>query len=55
MTRLQDPSNALLSYTQKGIDFFEKIGQFSKEKAAIEEEYSTKLKLDNSSGAPFFH
>ncbi|KAF1762101.1 hypothetical protein GCK72_010363 [Caenorhabditis remanei] len=44
MTRLQDPSNALLSYTQKGIDFFEKIGQFSKEKAAIEEEYSTKLK-----------
>uniref|UniRef100_A0A1I7TM05 SH3 domain-containing protein n=1 Tax=Caenorhabditis tropicalis TaxID=1561998 RepID=A0A1I7TM05_9PELO len=40
----QDPSNALLSYTQKGIDFFEKIGQFSKEKAAIEEEYSTKLR-----------
>ncbi|CAO4369503.1 unnamed protein product [Caenorhabditis nigoni] len=41
---VQEPSNALLSYTQKGIDFFEKIGQFSKEKAAIEEEYSTKLK-----------
>ncbi|CAB04595.2 Transducer of Cdc42-dependent actin assembly protein 2 homolog [Caenorhabditis elegans] len=41
---VQDPSNALLSYTQKGIDFFEKLGQFSKEKAAIEEEYSTKLR-----------
>ncbi|EGT34688.1 CBN-TOCA-2 protein [Caenorhabditis brenneri] len=41
---VQDPSNALLSYTQKGIEFFEKIGQFSKEKAAIEEEYSSKLK-----------
>lgn len=41
---VQDPSNSLLSYTQKGIDFFEKIGQFSKEKAAIEEEYSNKLK-----------
>ncbi|CAI2349340.1 unnamed protein product [Caenorhabditis sp. 36 PRJEB53466] len=41
---MQDPSNALLSYTQKGIDFFEKMGQFSKERAAIEEDYSTKLK-----------
>ncbi|ULU00101.1 hypothetical protein L3Y34_000968 [Caenorhabditis briggsae] len=41
---VQEPSNALLSYIQKGIDFFERIGQFSKEKAAIEEEYSTKLK-----------
>lgn len=41
---VQEPSNSLLSYTQKGIDFFEKVGQFSKEKAAIEEEYSTKLR-----------
>lgn len=41
---VQDPSNSLLSYTQKGIDFFEKIGQFSKERATIEEDYSTKLK-----------
>lgn len=43
--KFKDPSNALLSYTQKGIDFFEKLGQFSKEKAAIEEEYSTKLRF----------
>uniref|UniRef100_A0A8R1I078 SH3 domain-containing protein n=1 Tax=Caenorhabditis japonica TaxID=281687 RepID=A0A8R1I078_CAEJA len=41
---MQDSSNTLLSYTQKEIDFFEKLGSFSKEKAAIEEEYSAKLR-----------
>jgi hypothetical protein len=42
--RLWDQTNSVADHTQKGIDFFEKYGNFVKERALIEEEYATKLR-----------
>ncbi|CAB3402841.1 unnamed protein product [Caenorhabditis bovis] len=41
---VQDHSNSLSSHALRGIEFLEKIGSFAKERAAIEEEYASKLK-----------
>ena len=40
----QDQTDSVAAHTQKGIDFFEKYGNFVKERALIEEEYATKLR-----------
>jgi hypothetical protein len=42
--RLWDQTHNVAEHTQKGIDFFEKYGNFVKERALIEEEYATKLR-----------
>ncbi|KAK0403782.1 hypothetical protein QR680_017119 [Steinernema hermaphroditum] len=41
---LWDQTDIVANHTQKGIDTFEKYGQFVKERASIEEEYATKLR-----------
>ncbi|TKR80331.1 hypothetical protein L596_014419 [Steinernema carpocapsae] len=41
---LWDQTDIVANHTQKGIDTFEKYGQFVKERAAIEEEYASKLR-----------
>lgn len=43
-SELWDQTDSLANYTQKGIEFLEKIGTYAKERAAIEEEYASKLK-----------
>jgi hypothetical protein len=42
--RLWDQTDSVAAHTQKGIDFFEKYGNFVKERALIEEEYAAKLR-----------
>uniref|UniRef100_A0A7E4US44 SH3 domain-containing protein n=1 Tax=Panagrellus redivivus TaxID=6233 RepID=A0A7E4US44_PANRE len=40
-----DQTDAVAAHSQRGIEFFEKYGHFVKERAAIEEEYASKLRL----------
>jgi hypothetical protein len=42
--RLWDQTDNVAAHTQKGIDFFEKYGNYVKERALIEEEYAAKLR-----------
>ncbi|VDO04149.1 unnamed protein product [Haemonchus placei] len=39
-----DQTDAVAGYTQKGVEFLERIGVFAKERALIEEEYAAKLR-----------
>ena len=41
---LWDQYEAIVSHTQKGIDFFEKYGQFVEQRCKIEQEYASKLR-----------
>lgn len=41
---LQDQADQIAYHTQKGIDYLDKYGVFLKERAAIEEEYASKLR-----------
>ena len=41
----QDQADGIAYHTQKGIDYLDKYGAFLKDRAAIEDEYATKLRL----------
>nr|CDJ80167.1 Fps Fes Fer CIP4 homology domain containing protein [Haemonchus contortus] len=43
-TESEDQTDAIAGYTQKGVEFLERIGVFAKERALIEEEYAAKLR-----------
>lgn len=45
---VQDQFSELSTHAQRGIDFYEKFAHFAKERAAIENEYASKLRYINT-------
>lgn len=43
-SRLQDQPEPVFNHVARGVDFFERIGAYAKERAQIEEEYAAKLR-----------